>query len=808
MNIMNTPPSVYHLSQGNERIASNAPFYSSLFTDALFRREASESSADPLIGEIVLAVDMPTVLPLQSVFLVGSSPELGAWDIDKAVALCDADFPTWRTPPMPLTSSLIASEFKIVVADKGTRHNIYWEKGANRNFSSVPIYAHRSLCLQLSAPDIDLPAWKGAGVAIPLFSIRSQQSAGIGDFRDLKRMVDWAVLAGQKMIQILPINDTTMSRTWKDSYPYNANSIFALHPQYIAPLAVGILKDKEAQQRYETEAKRLNCLAEVDYEAVNILKETYMRQLYMEAGQHAHASNSFRSFMEENKTWLEPYALFSLLRDKYHSVEFADWGDEAVFSEELLQDYRAKHAAQLGYYFFVQYHLHLQLLEAREYAHSRGVVFKGDIPIGVSRTSVDVWVNPSLFRLNAQAGAPPDAFSVLGQNWGFPTYNWEEMEKDNYAWWNARFKKMATYFDAYRIDHILGFFRIWEIPLEAVHGLLGYFSPAQPFSEEELRNTFGFPFEQRLTKPAVNDWILGKLFKEKAEEVCETFFHRAEDGSITFKEKYDTQLKVSQEVSDKALCEPLLSLFDEVLFIPDPYNEGFYHPRIAAQSTSIYRALSPEDQECFDHLYAHFFYHRHDVFWQREAMQKLPSLTAATPMLTCGEDLGMIPHCVPLVMEQLQILSLEIQRMPKNEHVCFEHPNNYPYRSVCTTSTHDMPPLRAWLLEDKEQTKSFLAEMLDQHSVEIGDDIPAWICEAVIDQHVYSPAMWCILPLQDWLSMDEKARCTDPHAERINIPANSRHYWRYRMHLTVEDLIANTSLNDHIKGKVASSNRL
>ncbi len=655
------------------------------------------------------------------------------------------------------------------------------------------------------------PAWRGAGFAIPLFSLRSNESMGVGDFADLKGAVDWAVATNQKMIQILPINDTTMTHTWEDSYPYNANSIFALHPQYLSIKSAGSLKDKAMQREIEREGAELNKLDMIDYERVNALKSRYTRQLYAEIGAETLDTKEFKKFFKESKHWIEAYALFSLLRDMYNTPESEKWGDDAIYSEKLRRKFctaKSRYYNEIAYYYFVQYLLHCQLVEAHTYAQSRGVIFKGDIPIGVSRTSVDVWVSPELFRLDSQAGAPPDDFSVLGQNWGFPTYNWEEMAKDGYAWWIARFQNMAIYFDAYRIDHILGFFRIWEIPLDAVHGLLGYFNPAMPYTPDQMREWYGFYFEESYARPAINDWTLNQLFGDEANAVRERFFEadQYDQSNYHFKEEYNTQVKVVAATEKGAMQDGLLRLFTELLFIEDPHKRGQYHPRISAQQSYKYQAMNDHDKSCYNALYNDFFYHRHNDFWHYEAMRKLPTLISATSMLTCGEDLGMIPDCVASVMDTEKILSLEIQRMPKNPALEFGEPWNYPYRSVCTTSTHDMNPLRAWLKEDAGTTNRYLQRMFGRDLYN-EPDYSGEICELIVKQHLYSPAMWCVLPLQDWLSIDETMRNSDPEAERINVPSNSRHYWRYRMHCTIEELLAAKELNDHIRGIIGESSR-
>ena len=356
--------------------------------------------------------------------------------------------------------------------------------------------------------------------------------------------------------------------------------------------------------------------------------------------------------------------------------------------------------------------------------------------------------------MDSQAGAPPDAFAVDGQNWGFPTYNWEKMAEDGYKWWKNRLHKMSEYFDAFRIDHILGFFRIWEIPIRYKTGLMGYFNPALPFSGEELRER-GFD-------------IAGGQYVKPQEGWEET----------------------------------------DVLFIEDPRKKGFYHPRISAPlSSKAYFALDEWHKERYNELYNDFFYHRNDACWKESALRKLPALLESTGMLACGEDLGMIPACVPETMAELNILSLEIQRMPKDPKVLFANPATYPYLCVCATGTHDMAPLRAWWEEDRGLTDRFYHEMLHH----LGDTpyfCEPWVCEQILFQHLQSPAMLCVLPLQDWMSIDADARYPgNPADERINVPAIPRYYWRFRMHCTLEELLGNDKLNKQIRALVLNSGR-
>ena len=789
------------------------PLYSSAFTQGIFSRGNKPKDASASGGELLIKVLAPMILRNQVLAVVGSVPELGSWNVEKALLLDDSNFPEWSIA-IDLTAVKGAFEYKFLILDNKTHNVVAWENCNNRTFEACPIAKNTAVIesgIRLANP---LPNWRGAGTAIPVFSLRSEEDFGVGDFCDLKKMVDWAEKTGQKVLQILPINDTTMTRTWTDSYPYNANSTFALHPMYLRPSAIGSLSDKAKLREYNAVAKELNALSQVDYERANAVKTAYVKDLYEEFGKKTIASADFKNFVKKNEYWLKPYAAFCVLCDKNNTPNFREWGLYSTYETALVDKFCEQNKDDIYFIYFEQYHLDKQLRDVRNYAHSKGVVLKGDIPIGISRTSVDAWVNPKLFYMDCQAGAPPDDFSVLGQNWGFPTYNWEEMNKDGFQWWKNRFKKMAEYFDAYRIDHILGFFRIWQIPMSAVHGLLGTFNPALPYSADELRNNYDFWINKDLhTTPYIMDYFLADFFGEYTEEAKKTFLYQKIDGRYGLKDFVDSQKKVEEyflnvenDAKSERMKNALLGLIDNVLFIEDAEQPGMYHPRISAQFTYVFRSLTDYEKWCFDRLYNDFFYHRHNDFWYGKAMWKLPPLIDATDMLVCGEDLGMIPDCVSSVMDSLQILSLEIQRMPKDPKAEFGDTYSYPYHSVCTTSTHDMPGIRAWWEEDREKTQHYYNNVLHENGLAPYFAEP-WVCDRIVTMHLESPAMLTILPLQDWLSIDGVLRRENPNDEQINIPAISRHYWRYRMHLTLEELNESDVFNGYLKDKIHNSGR-
>ena len=804
----------YQIKDCWKNIPEQLYYYSSAFTEALLAHPDRAEIPPCHRKGLVIKAYAPRINKDYCLAICGNQKALGNWDPDKAIPMSDANFPEWQIE-LDASKLKFPLEYKFILYHKEEKKADCWENNPNRYLADPELKTNETLVISDRYAYFDIPVWKGAGIAIPVFSLKSENSFGVGDFGDLKRMIDWDVSTQQKVIQILPINDTTMTHAWTDSYPYNSISIYAFHPMYADIKQMGTLKDKSAAAKFNKKQKELNGLPAMDYEAVNQTKWEYFRLIFKQEGEKVLASGEFGEFFNANKEWLQPYAVFSYLRDAFQTPNFREWPRHSVYNAQDIEKMCRPESVDyphIALYYYIQFHLHLQLVAATKYAREHGVVLKGDIPIGISRNSVEAWTEPYYFNLNGQAGAPPDDFSVNGQNWGFPTYNWDVMEKDGYRWWMKRFQKMSEYFDAYRIDHILGFFRIWEIPMHAVHGLLGQFIPSIPMSREEIES-YGLPFRKEYLIPYIHESFLGQVFGPHTDYVKQTFLLPAEaPGIYHMKPEFATQREVESFFAGKNdenslwIRDGLYTLISDVLFVPDTKEKDKYHPRIGIQRDFIFRSLNELEQNAFNKLYDQYYYHRHNDFWRQQAMKKLPQLTQSTRMLVCGEDLGMIPDCVSSVMNDLRILSLEIQRMPKNPMYEFGYLNEYPYRSVCTISTHDMSTLRGWWEEDYLQTQRYYNTMLGHYGTAPTVATPD-LCEEVVRNHLKSNSILCILSLQDWLSIDGKWRNPNVQEERINVPANPRNYWRYRMHLTLEQLMKAEELNDKIRELIKYTGR-
>jgi 4-alpha-glucanotransferase len=812
--------------------------FTAAFTQALFRRPPHQpgvATASPApakkgaakgkkaapapVASVRFQLEAPRVDPHHQVCVLGSDPALGNWDNTHPLILSDASYPAWQAE-LALQNPEQELRYKYGFWDARHHAVVQLETGDDRVLPAGASQPGTLTVLDDEGFRYAAQPWRGAGVAMPVFSLRSEKGLGVGEFSDLKLLIDWAEKTGLNMVQILPINDTTATHTWVDSYPYAAISVFALHPQYLHLEGIAELKDKAARAELKQLKEELNAKDFVDYEAVMNAKWKFLKLLYKQEKSKFLADPEFQHFKTEQADWLVPYAAFSALRERFGTADFNQWPREFHAPTGLaeLTDEHGPDFDEFGLHFFTQFHLDKQLRAAVDYGRRRGVVLKGDLPIGIYRHSVDAWTQPELYHMDQQAGAPPDDFSTTGQNWRFPTYNWERMAQDNYKWWRERLGHLARYFDALRIDHILGFFRIWEMPGNSVEGLLGHFAPALPLHRDEIQRRLGWFDYGRLCEPYIRWHLLEQTFGADAQAVFDEFMVADQYGAIQFKPAVSSQRLIETYVAEQLAASPereefllrvrpgLYHFVNEVLFLPA--GNDFYHPRITLNKTASFAELADEEsRRLYDDIYVDFFFRRHEEFWREQGLVKLPAVRYATDMLICGEDLGMVPASVPGVMHQLGILGLNIQRMPSNPATEFGHPNDAPYLSVVTTGSHDMSTLRGWWEEDRVRTQRYFETTLGHWRQLAPYYCEPWVVREVLNQHLHSPAMWAVFPLQDFLGMDTNLRRANPHDEQINVPSNPQHFWKYRLHLNLEELNEAVGFNEPVRALVEASGR-
>ncbi|XP_065853062.1 4-alpha-glucanotransferase DPE2 [Euphorbia lathyris] len=798
--------------------------FTSAFKDVIFRRSRNLNIERPLGVQtrcdnadavvVHFKICCPNIEEKTCVYVIGSTAKLGQWKIQGGLKLSYAGDSIWQGDAV-IPRSDFPLKYRYCKYDKA--ENVSLETGQNRDLSidsskNPPGYIFLSDGMMREMP------WRGAGVAIPMFSVRSENDLGVGEFLDLKLLVDWAVESGFHLVQLLPINDTSVNGMWWDSYPYSSLSVFALHPLYLRVQALTENFQEDVKKEIEEAKVRLDG-KDVDYEATLATKLSIAKKVFAQEKDLILNSSSFQQYFSENEEWLKPYAAFCFLRDFFETSDHSQWGRFSNYSKEKLEKLVSKdslHYNIICFHYYVQFHLHSQLSQAAEYARNKGVILKGDLPIGVDRNSVDTWVYPNLFRMNTSTGAPPDYFAKNGQNWGFPTYNWEEMSKDNYAWWRGRLTQMAKYFTAYRIDHILGFFRIWELPEHAMTGLIGKFRPSIPLSQEELEKEGIWDFD-RLSRPYIKQEFLQEKFGASWTLIASNFLNEYQKGRYEFKEDCNTEKRIASNLktfseksmlleSEDKIRHNLFDLLKNIVLIRDPEDPRSFYPRFNLEDTSSFQDLDDHSKNVIKRLYYDYYFHRQDDLWRQNAMKTLPALLNSSDMLACGEDLGLIPACVHPVMQELGLIGLRIQRMPSEPGLEFGIPSQYSYMTVCAPSCHDCSTLRAWWEEDEERRCKFFKTVVGSDIVPSSKCTPD-IARFFIRQHVEAPSMWAIFPLQDLLALKEEYMTRPATEETINDPTNPKHYWRYRVHVTLEGLMKDKELKTILRGLVSGSGR-
>lgn len=795
------------------------------FYDALNIQPIEKQDGNKFYSTII-SVYAPHIPTGKKLYLSGEESILGSWQVEAAIRLYYTGQGFWSTG-LNITLDNIQKPlcFKYFIADEH-RQGIIWEEGDNRTYVPPPILSktaqqnHNSRFqyrLSTSGVRVKLCLPRFAGVAVPLFSLRSYQDFGIGDMGVLKKAIDWARESSLHILQLLPINDTTFYRDWRDSYPYNAISTDAIHPIYIDISALKPLKNNQEQEEFLQAAKQLRCSSELIYPEVLALKERYLRQHYVDYASVTSKHNDYKIFVRNNETWLLPYSIYCVLRDRHPRQTFSTWGKYSQYNKDIVNEFRNKPSLskEINYYYYIQYLLHRQLYDLSVYAQQQGVILKGDLPIGVAPHSVEVWTQGELFFTDRSAGAPPDNFAIDGQNWGFPTYNWERMKQDGFIWWRQRFTRLSQYFKAIRIDHILGFFRIWEIPQHQESGLLGHFTPALPEPLDYWLEKLAYPYEgELLTQPVITiAQAIQDLGEYLPKLIAQGLLIPTQENKYLLlphgRQRDWRKLDPNQVVGGEQSIALLVNYCKETALVADCTNPNVYHPRIAFEQSNLFASWSTVLQNKWLQLSSDYYYHKHNDLWERTAIERLSPLCQHSNILICAEDLGMIPASVPEVLTRLGILSLELERMPKQvTSTGLTQLETLTYQCVCTSSTHDMPPLRAWWESlHTYQQADYLCAQLPENRLNANNN-KADIYTKIITRHLSSPAMLTILPIQDWTSIDSTLHLQEAEEEQINYPEKPQHRWSYRLAYNIEDLLTpETDITKRIKTILQTLNR-
>ncbi len=626
-----------------------------------------------------------------------------------------------------------------------------------------------------------------AGVAVPLWSLRLDDDGGTGEFRHLVRFGDWCARVGLDLIQLLPIHDSGTNTS-----PYSAVSAFALNPIYLD--LSGLPGSEEIAEDIGALRRRYGSRETLAYGEIRAEKLELARRLFDAAvGTEPAGLDAWMA----TRPWIRPYAAYVVLKERNGMRPWWQWSDDAEPSSSLIDGIWDDEVtgATCRFLAWLQYHLQRQLDAVVAALKEREIHLKGDVPILMSRDSADVWWERRVFDLTYQAGAPPDMFSEDGQNWGFPVYNWDLLEEEDYKWWRDRLSQAERWFDAIRIDHVLGFFRIWAIPDDDFSAQRGHYRPAKYLSRDDfVQAGVGAERVEWLAEPHVTGIDLRELLGDSIATVVDALFLRLPDEELyRFRPDIQGETAIAWMAPEGPVRDTLLRWFRDRALID--LGGDLYAPAWFADQCTRLSALSEEERGRLFGLFDQAD-RESSAIWRRAGYERLRALASEKDFLACAEDLGAVPPVVPEVLKELSILGLRIPRWTRlwdQPGEPFKAPEEYERLTVCTPSVHDTSTLRGWWEEEKDRAAFWGTFGLDYT---MPDSLGAADVEAVLTA-VYSrvASILCISQLQDYLAMDPALAPPSVDAERINWPGTtSERNWVYRMADSIEHLARNEGL--------------
>ena len=643
------------------------------------------------------------------------------------------------------------------------------------------------------------------GVAIPLGALKTKRSCGIGEYPDLVAFAAFCRKAGLSLIQLLPVNDTGT-----ESSPYSALSAFALHPIYLSieslpeykAASPQLKKEMKALHQTQDGASRFN-YRQLRYAKLDLLRKIYTENKLDIAQRWTDKESDLQLWFSQNP-WVVEYVVFMELKQEFMEASWRQWPKKfrSMKQDKIQERWEDKELREAHlFHLWLQWRAFGQFQEAAQTVAAKGILLKGDIPIMMNEDSADAWAHPEFFDDTMRAGSPPDGFNPTGQNWGFPVYRWKNLAKTDYSWWKDRF------YQAYRIDHVLGFFRIWETSSHETTAMMGHTEPMAAITRKELEKA-GFDADRIrwLSQPHVptraieevnnNDYLgthgyLHLLMDRIGEE--ELWLFKPEIAG-------DRDILEREDIPEPVRCRLAEFWRNRTLL---PVGKDSFVPLWTYKDTTAWQSLSEEERDSLDKLVA-AKQRKQEGLWEKQARTLLGELTSATDMIACAEDLGVNPESVPRVLDDLSILRLCVVRWYRQwqeEGQPFVDFANYPAKSVATSSVHDSSTLRLWWLSESDAADFYR-------------DFPPKEEEGDIEPGIYTPdtaryllsriagaaSNFCIHPIQDFLALRAAYYSGDPEQERVNIPGSVNDFnWTYRLPATVEELSQDKELHSAIK---------
>ena len=642
------------------------------------------------------------------------------------------------------------------------------------------------------------------GVVVPVGALRSRNGMGVGEFPDLARLALLCKKMKIKIIQILPVNDTGF-----ESSPYSSLTAFGLHPLYLRIEDLEEFKTAAPSIKKQLKKARQNFDKDTRFSHYKVLKEKLeiCQALYDANKAEIVKSANIAKWIEKN-SWVKEYSVYRRLKEvnegkswkvwqEYHTVTSADieklWNDKDLREEHL-------------FWVWLQLALDTQFANAARAIADAGIILKGDLPILMNEDSCDVWANPKIFIQELSAGAPPDMYSPEGQNWGFPIYNWEAQEKDNYSWWRKRLEVAEKYYQAYRIDHVLGFFRIWASSREDSSSALGRYVPYTQVISGDLKKIGCDKSRIRwVSQPHIPTGELLDVLKNNcgkvssdaevaaaADKIFSGALERINNEELwLFKKNIKGEKDIENLELHPAVHKYLIRKWHDRIFLE--YEKGKFFPVWYFRDSKAYNSFSKDEKEELEALLEKRRI-KSEKIWEAQGKKLLSVLAESSGMLPCAEDLGAVPACVPKTLSKLKILGLRVVRWfcdwgrEGQPFIPFEE---YPQLSVCTPAVHDSSTVREWWEREvnQEQFSGFIGVPSLPKIYNPGT------AKIILSKIASARSRFRIFQIQDLLHLSNKWYAEDPASERVNVPGTLNDFnWTYRLPAPLEEIAKDKEL--------------
>ncbi|MCR5254220.1 MAG: 4-alpha-glucanotransferase [Treponema sp.] len=666
---------------------------------------------------------------------------------------------------------------------------------------------------------------KITGVAVPLGALYTKENPVIGEYPDLAVFAEFCKKSGIDLIQLLPVNDTGTQ-----SSPYSGLSAYALHPIYIRLKDIPEFQplydsDQKFKEKYDEFVSKYDFTLRYDYDGISKAKGALLLELYAttETYKNGSADAALSKWISSND-WVKTYAVYKNLKHTYEQASWKSWHkeDQQKTPEELKKLWTTKaFLKEHLFHAWCQMIADSQFTAATKKVHELGIKIKGDMPILMNDDSCDAWAYPQFFNQNLRAGSPVDNENPAGQNWGFPTYNWKNLKADNYSWWKKRLTVSEKYYDAYRLDHILGFFRIWAIPDTDANAINGHTEPYSCLKLEDLHN-LGFDDNRIrwLSQPHIPTGAIEDITwnHDSAHKILSVFCDKLDGEELWLFKKtvkgsqqiYWTNL--SEYCNDDAanrIRQRLVEYWSNRTLLEVAKNKfvplWIYFKSTSWQSLNDYeKGQLQKEFEALDK--------KNEALWKKQSDEILSALTKSVKMTPCGEDLGVNIECVPVVMEKNGILGLRVIRWCRKwseNGQPFVPFSDYTSLSVATTSVHDSSTLRQWWNDEKDGVKAFVYENAADFGINqewseaeklASSEFTPELAEKLLHSCAKANSMWFIVPIQDFLYTEKRYWLENAADERINIPGSvTKFNWTYRLPVDISELMNDENLVEKIK---------